>query len=207
MNPLETLSLAERITLPLEGLCRAVAARIAGGAMEAAIILLVWTRVRRAQGRIKALLVRFRAGRLRQRAVQTAERGMVRATRLVSDRPALRLPRRFGWLLPMVPYEAANFASQLRVQLEDPEMQALLAASGQVRRILAPVCRMLAIEPEVLAVAAASPCDPGFVCVTLDGDEPAPEGLTEVSAEGGERAGTLVQPVCRGPPYVWWGSG
>jgi len=64
--------------------------------------------------------------------------------------PSAKMPRRFGWLLSMVPYEAANFSSQLRVALADPEMQDLLRASAQARRVLAPLCRMLAIEAEVL---------------------------------------------------------
>jgi hypothetical protein len=49
---------------------------------------------------------------------------------------------------------AAGFASQLRVVLEDPEMKALLASVPQARRVLAPLCRMLALEPAVLGVVA-----------------------------------------------------
>jgi hypothetical protein len=36
--------------------------------------------------------------------------------------------------------------------LEEPEMKALLAAVPQARRVLAPVCRMLALEPALLGV-------------------------------------------------------
>jgi len=55
------------------------------------------------------------------------------------------LPRGFGWLLPLVPQEAAGFASQLRVVLAEAEMVALLQASPQARRELRPLCRMLGI--------------------------------------------------------------
>jgi hypothetical protein len=70
------------------------------------------------------------------------------------------LPRHFGWLLALVPCDAANLGSQLRHTLTDPEMVALLAASAQARRILAPVCRMLAIEKEVLT--PKPPTEPGL---------------------------------------------
>jgi hypothetical protein len=49
---------------------------------------------------------------------------------------------------------AAGYASQLRFLLDDPEMKAFLAAVPQARRVLAPVCRMLALEPAVLGVVA-----------------------------------------------------
>ncbi len=51
----------------------------------------------------------------------------------------------------MVPCEAACFAGQLRTVLAEPEMVALLEASPQARRALAPLCRMLGIEASVIA--------------------------------------------------------
>jgi hypothetical protein len=66
-----------------------------------------------------------------------------------------KLPRRFAWLLALVPCDAAAYASQLRVLLAEPEMMALLAASAQARRVLAPLCRMLGIEASVLAPRVA----------------------------------------------------
>jgi hypothetical protein len=56
------------------------------------------------------------------------------------------LPRRFGWLCPLVPGEAACFAGQMRVLLAEPEMQTLLAACPQAVRVLRPLCVMLGIE-------------------------------------------------------------
>ena len=135
----------DRFVLSLDGLCRAVAGRIAGRAMSAVMIVLVWQRVRRVQREILGLLARFRTGRLRARTGRRAG-GTLRAVR----RKAIALPRRFGWLLPMVPHEAACFAGQVRSVLAEDEMVALLAASAQARRVLAPVCRMLGIEAGVL---------------------------------------------------------
>ena len=154
------LTVADRFVLALEGLYRAVAARssisvLVGRGTEVlagALITLICNRIRRVEGRVARMLVRFQAGTLR---VCTAQRGgdgsgVPRApvTRVV--RPENRLPRSFAWLLPLVPCEAANFAWQLRLTLATPEMMALLAAAPQAIRVLAPVCRMLGIEAEVL---------------------------------------------------------
>ncbi len=60
MSLTETLSVADRFALSLDGLRRVVAARIAGGMMAAAMILLVWQRLQRIERRIKGMLARFR---------------------------------------------------------------------------------------------------------------------------------------------------
>jgi hypothetical protein len=151
MSLTETRTISDRLTLTLDGLCRAVAARIAGGMLAAAVIVLIWRRVRRVEGRILGLLRRFRAGRLWVVSGPRAGRSGVRRSVGVG-----RLPRGFGWLLPLVPSEAACFAGQLQAVLAEPEMVALLAASPQAGRVLAPLCRMLGIEMvPVVAVAEA----------------------------------------------------
>jgi hypothetical protein len=114
--------------------------------MSAAMIVLVWQRVRRVEREIAGLMARFRAGRLR---VLVAPR--VRRVGLARSVVGSRLPRRFGWLLPLVPAEAAGYAGQVRAVLAEPEMVALIAAAPQARQVLAPLCRMLGIEREVLA--------------------------------------------------------
>lgn len=136
--------------MSLEGLGRAVAGRLAAGIMNAAMILLIWQRVRNVDRRIRGLLARFQAGRL---VVLTAPRrvGLVQAGRV----RRAGLPLRFGWLLPLVPGEAACFAGQIRGVLAEPEMAALLAAAPQARRVLGPLCRMLGIEVPTLAQPVA----------------------------------------------------
>ena len=132
--------------MTLDGLCRMVAARIAGGVMAAWMIVLVWGRVKRIERRVLGLLARFRAGRLWVRvAVVRSGGGEGRCRAGVQ-----RLPRRFGWLVAMVPSEAASLAGQVRAVLAEPEMVGLLAASAQARRVLGPLCRMLGIEAEIL---------------------------------------------------------
>ena len=138
MNTFALPPVAARLGLALDGLGRAVAARIAAPVMSAAMILLVWRRLRRIEGEIAGLLARFQAGRL----------GGARAERA-------RLPVGFGWLLALVPGEAACFAGQIRAALAEPEMVALLQAAPQARRSLRPLCRMLGLEPGVLAPRAA----------------------------------------------------
>ncbi len=146
MSSSPPLTAADRFALALDGLCAAVAARIAGRAMEAAMILLVWQRVRRIRIQVLGLLVRFRAGLLVVRATPRAVTGgWSRA-----DAGARRgLPRGLAWLLQLVPFQAACFAGQIREVLAEPEMVGLLAAAPQARRVLAPLCRMLGIADVV----------------------------------------------------------
>ncbi len=140
------LPIFDRFSLSLDGLCRAVAARIAGGAMSAVMIVLVWQRIRRIETRMKRLLARFLAGTLRV-GVGAGTRG----ARGRSGGGARGLPCGFGWLLVLVPHVAANYAGQIRSVMAEPEMAALLAAVPQARRVMAPLCRMLGIAAEVLA--------------------------------------------------------
>jgi len=163
VNNFGILSVADRFSQTLDGLCRAVAARIAPGmagwAMQAAMIVVVWGKLRRIEGKVQGLLARFLAGKLRAR--KSGVRPVSVAPRSGrSGSSTVKLPRRFGWLLALVPYEAANFSSQLRHLMGDPEMEAFLKASPQARRVLAPMCRMLGIEAQVLQVGVLAPPKP-----------------------------------------------
>ncbi|MHB1303905.1 MAG: hypothetical protein ACYCZB_10585 [Acidiphilium sp.] len=55
------------------------------------------------------------------------------------------LPRRFAWLPSLVP-EVRGFAGNLRLMLDEPEMQALIAADPRAGRTLRPLCRLLGIK-------------------------------------------------------------
>jgi len=146
MNSILTLPAVERLALSLDGFARCVAARSVARVMSAAMIVLVCARVRRAERDIRGLLARFQAGRLRVSAVPRVGRGG-------GGRNGPRVLRsRFGWLLALAPGEAACFAGQIRAVLAEPDMEALIAVSPQARRVLGPVCRMLGIEREMIAV-------------------------------------------------------
>jgi hypothetical protein len=196
MNLIETSTVAFRFALTLDGLCRAVAARIAGGAMSAVMILLVWQRLKRTEKRVQGLLARFLAGRLRVGGV-----GRPGATGARIGGRSGGLPVGFGWLLKLVPFTAAGFASQMRVVLAEPEMVALLAVSPQARRTLRPLCRMLGIKALVPAPAG----------VTGSGLDASGEGLTSAAGPGADRCGTagVAEPGCAlvlvpGPTLFGW---
>jgi hypothetical protein len=114
--------------------------------------------------RISGLAGRFAAGQVRRRAVGSA--APVRAARTVVS--ARVVPVQFAWLVRVAGYQAAGFGCQLRAILEDPEMQALLRAVPQARRVLRPLCRMLAVEASVLEPVAES-VSPAVAWVTHGG--------------------------------------
>ena len=151
-----SLSVADRMALTLDGLGRAVAGRVLEAVMTAAMIVLVWQRVRRVERQMRGMLARFRTGRLRVVASpRVGGRGGCAGAR------GGRLPLRFGWLLPLVPGEAACFAGQLQAVLAEPEMVALMAAAPQARRVMRPVLRMLGIAVVVLPGGVARPAEAG----------------------------------------------
>ena len=74
--------------------------------------------------------------------------------------PPLRLPRKFGWLLPLVP-DAVGYRSQLEYLLGDPETTALMqAAPAPMARALRPLCRMLGLRPPKIIAPAERPRRP-----------------------------------------------
>ena len=131
---------AERLTLIIDLLCRATAARIAGGMLAGPVILLIWSYLRRLGARFVRLAARIEAGRDRPRRHAAAHRPAP------PPRRPHPLPRGRGWLLRLVPQAAAG-ASQLQHLLTEPEMAALIAASPHTGRLLRPLCRMLGVRP------------------------------------------------------------
>ncbi len=160
-------TLDARFAAIIDLLHRAVAARIAGGALAGPLIILICGRLRRMARRFASLAARHVAGRLHIRR------------RAPSPRPARRrsgppgwYPRGHAWLVRLVP-AAAGGGSQLQYLLAEPEMADFLAAAPQAGRILRPLCRALGIRPpETLRLKpparrtpaspppAASPSDP-----------------------------------------------
>ncbi len=68
MNVIDSLTVVERLAISVEGLCRAVAAGMQREILLAAVLNLVWRRVKWVEGQIQRLMVRFSAGRLGVRA-------------------------------------------------------------------------------------------------------------------------------------------
>jgi hypothetical protein len=143
------------------GVCRAVTTCLGGGGRPATLpvdlAMACYHRVNRAQHRLLALMERVRMGRQHVGGSRVAPvlaagevpGGLPRASKPVG----MVLPRRFGWLVHLVGYQAAGHASQLAHLLGDPEMVALVRDVPQARRILTPLCRMLGVECDGLRVA------------------------------------------------------
>jgi hypothetical protein len=132
---------AERFATLLLRLSHAVAARSGGGLLSFALIALIVTRIRTIKQLFAGLAARIQAGTYQPR------RFAPRRTAPGRPPPVDKLPKTFGWLLPLVP-DAAAFGAQLQALLGDPEMAALIAAAPEaMRRPLRSLCRMLAVLP------------------------------------------------------------
>ncbi len=182
VSPPDPRGPAERFGVIIDWLCGAVALRAARDRAVAALLVLVWGRLRRMAVRLATLAARASAGALPghpARVPHLMPRG---------SRPRQRLPEGFAWLVRLVP-EAASYGSQLRHLLSDPEMAALLEAAPQAGRILRPLCRMLGVRPTpALPPPPKRPEAPG---------EPAAEHPIQ-------RPGRRPQPRSPGSPSMTW---
>ena len=140
--------------LDLTAVIRALRGAVGGwggrGLLGQALVMLLYRRLGGICGKMERLSQRFLAGRLWRvpaRADVVERAGADRRKRAVALQV---LPRRFGWLVRLVLYQAAGYGCQLRVILEQPEMVELLQASPQAVRILRPLCRMLGVEAALL---------------------------------------------------------
>ncbi len=92
--------------------------------------------------RLDALLTRYQAGKLRHCDMPR----VVPPGRKIVNNSAIRMPRKWAWLVLTGAHQAAGYGSQIQHVLSAPEMAELLQQSAQARRILRPLCRALAIE-------------------------------------------------------------
>ena len=89
-----------------------------------------------------ALLWRYRAGTLRR---LITPRG-VAPGRSVVNKPIIRMPRKWAWLVLTGKHHVAGYGLQVQAVLSTPELAELLEVSPQSRRILRPLLRALAVE-------------------------------------------------------------
>ncbi len=141
METAPSLSAPETIAANLRMILRGLLAALGAWRLEPARAIVLYGRISGSFGRIERLLVRFRAGRLSR---VTPRLGVARQG--VRRDCAVRLPRKFGWLVAAGGHQAACYGSQLQTVLATPDMAEMLAASAQARRILRPLCRALAVE-------------------------------------------------------------
>ena len=147
MNSAEPFPPLHDVSTVILGLRRVVGAWGVRQLMSAALNALLGQVLCSISGKIARLLVRFEAGRLWRCKPRVAR---VAAVSEVVPALARIWPARFGWLVRLGGWQVAGCGAQLRFALERPEMVALLIASPQARRILWPLCRMLAVEASVL---------------------------------------------------------
>ena len=142
MNLTQSPPEPDPITVSLRAILRALLAGLGMWRLEAALGVATYNRIGRTFRAIERMLARFRAGKLRQ----GTPRGAITPRTQARQKPAIVLPRRFGWLVVAGKHEAACFGSQLKHLLDEPDMAALLEASPQAKRILRPLLRALAVE-------------------------------------------------------------
>ena len=143
-NP-DAAALAARLDAIVAGLCDVLAAKGLSRGLTGAMILLVWTRLRRLAARFAILLHRPSAPpRCRASSVTRAPRRPAPDTRRpAAPRP---LPRGRFWLRRALP-ELAGVTAQLAHLLAEPEMAALLEARPATGRALRPLCHLLGLRP------------------------------------------------------------
>jgi hypothetical protein len=208
------LSVASLFALILDGLLKAIAARIQDYPFNDVMVVYLWKRVNRIKNRFLALAALIAAGKVpRERAAKP--RARKRAGRRVGvDGINWRkwLPMsRFAWLCRLMPslanrFGAAQFACGLRDLLGKPEMKALLVATPKAGRLLAPLCFMLGIDAALLRpacpaiVAPLPPTDgdvgcPVAVDVEVLGSASATAITWTVPARAGDEAAAGVDGV------------
>jgi hypothetical protein len=205
--------LAKTMALIIGGLCASVAKRIAADRTSGPLILVTVARLRHLLARFTSLAARAQAGKLRPprrrtvrpRAAPPPEEplpGEASPGQPTPDPKPPRqrerlLPRKFGWLIRFVPYEAACFGSQLQHQLSRPEMVALIEAAPQAGRILRPLCWMLAIPlPPILRL-------PPKQRIPKPPRQPAPERTCDIAPASGRKPRHPPSRGEDGTVYVW----
>ncbi len=134
-------ALAARLEAIVAALCDVLAAKGLARGLTGALIVLVWTRLRRLAARFSILLLRPPAP---PRCRNFAPRRPAPDTkRPATPRP---LPRGRFWLRRALP-ELAGVTAQLAHLLAEPNMAALLEARPATGRALRPLCHLLGLRP------------------------------------------------------------
>ena len=147
-KPATTLSLEDFATV-LGALKAKVGLWGGRGLLTQVLVMLFFRRLCRVLQTVEALAGRYLAGRVLRRPARMTAAG--EEARPVVRAPAPRAwPVGFAWVVRLVGHEAALLGSQLQTVLTRPEMVAFLAEVPQAVRVLRPLCRALAIPPQVL---------------------------------------------------------
>jgi len=184
-TPIPPNSPVERLVRMLDWLCAAIAARRAGGVLTVPLFFLLWKRVRHTAVKAIKLAAGIAAG---VPPPITRPRKTPRPPRP----PILRLPRQFAWIVKVVPGTAV-YGIQLQYLLAQPEL-APLVADARFRRMVNPLCRMLAI-PKLPPLPPRPPAAPEPVA-----PEPVARKPAAPKTAAPEQAGGKTPAGCDPPP-------
>lgn len=154
-------SISDRFALIIDLLClrlqgRHPNGRTLPGFLAGPVLLLVHTALRRIARQFAAIIARLEAGTLRPRSPSAEPRKRPETRKPRSAWPH-RLPNTPNWLLKLF-QPSTHAAGDLYNLFHHPELQALLVAAPQLRRILRPLCTMFDIDQPK---PPAAPIDPG----------------------------------------------
>jgi hypothetical protein len=159
------VTLTDRLACIVAGLLNVVGKHARGGLLWV-IGGLVGSRIMKARNRVLTLIHHLEAGTLRQHlgrkepATKPPPKPMNEETcKRLAEAAKIwgKIPRKWGWLVGLVGWEAAGYAGQLSHWLQDPEMQKHLAATPRMAKALRPICKMLGIDPTLLGEPPAEP--------------------------------------------------
>ena len=131
--------MAGRVGMILDNLKALIAARFLRIPFLLPLLMPLWKRLNRIQRRLRRAMELHGVVR-KPRAVSLVARPTATRARVEVTVP---LPRRFGWLIAALGWEAAGYASQLEHLLAQPDVAAVLAVCPRARRVLRPVAHML----------------------------------------------------------------
>ena len=135
--------LAGRVGMILDNLKALIAARFLKIPFLLPLLMPLWKRLNRIQRRLRRAMELHGLVR-KPRTPSAAEPARARVRIEVTvPLPQPCLPRRFGWLIAALGWEAAGYASHLEHLLSEPDVAAMLAACPRARRVLRPVAHML----------------------------------------------------------------
>jgi len=192
-TPVPPNSPVERLVRMLDVLCAVIAARRAGGVLTVPLFFLLWKRVRHTA---------LRAIKLAERIASGAPPPITRPreTPRPPRPPILRLPRQFAWIVKVVPGTAV-YGLHLQQLLAQPEL-APLVADARFRRMINPLCRMLAI-PKLPPVPPVPPLPKPAAAKSAAPEPAAPEPAAPRPAapeQAEPERGSGKTPAGRSPP-------
>ena len=147
--PMTVETFIQRLTTILAALAALVAARLLHHPTLARQIIPLWTYITHLPRRIERTLTHPPRPRLPRAAPDPADSDPADSEpappseETVPRRPRWHLPTSKIWLIRVLGWEAAGYASQLRYLLAEPGAQALLAASPVAQRRLLPLVHIL----------------------------------------------------------------